>query len=80
MEQLKQLELKEPEPKKKPHKPRDTQKGVVKSMRKSEGKIEFLIIMKDEGYERWASLEEVSKRIPVAVCDYLLQKVKFGGK
>lgn len=54
MEQLKQLELKEPEPKRKPHKPRDSQKGVVKSMRKAEGKIEFLIIMKDEGYERWA--------------------------
>jgi hypothetical protein len=52
----------------------------VKSIRKNGNDIEFLVLLKSEGIEKWVGLEEVKMTIPVALCDYLLLKVKFGGK
>ncbi|CAD8144925.1 unnamed protein product [Paramecium octaurelia] len=63
-----------------PHKERSSEKGYVKSLRKNDGRIEFWIYIHDEGIERWVTLEEVKNRMPIALCDYLLQKIKFGGK
>ncbi|CAK58294.1 unnamed protein product (macronuclear) [Paramecium tetraurelia] len=67
-------------PKLTPHKERSSEKGYVKSLRKNDGRIEFWIYIHDEGIERWVTVEEVKNRMPIALCDYLLQKVKFGGK
>ncbi|CAD8061641.1 unnamed protein product [Paramecium sonneborni] len=62
------------------HKERIVENGVVKEARKISGKIEFLIMLKDEQELRWTNLEEVKSRIPIALCDYLLQRIKFNGK
>ncbi|CAK87995.1 unnamed protein product (macronuclear) [Paramecium tetraurelia] len=78
-EQLNQM-MEVEKPKLTPHKERSSEKGYVKSLRKNEGRIEFWIYIHEEGIERWVSLEEVKSRIPIALCDYLLQKIKFGGK
>ncbi|CAD8056851.1 unnamed protein product [Paramecium sonneborni] len=67
-------------PKVLPHKERSSEKGYVKSLRKNDGRIEFWIYIHEEGIERWVSLEELKNRMPIALCDFLLQKVKFGGK
>ncbi|CAD8142072.1 unnamed protein product [Paramecium pentaurelia] len=53
-----------------PHKERSSEKGT----------IEFLIYTHDECIERLVTLEEDKNRIPIVLCDYLLQKIKFGRK
>ncbi|CAD8132659.1 unnamed protein product [Paramecium octaurelia] len=63
-----------------PHRERIVENGVVKEARKISGKIEFQIMLKEEQELRWTNLEEVKARIPVALCDYLLQRIKFSGK
>ncbi|CAD8140134.1 unnamed protein product [Paramecium pentaurelia] len=76
-----QLEEIKPQPKQLiPHRERLVENGVVKEARKIQGKIEFLIMLKDEQELRWTNLEEVKTRIPIALCDYLLQRIKFSGK
>ncbi|CAD8059827.1 unnamed protein product [Paramecium sonneborni] len=80
-EQIKQrIEVEKPKVSLSPHLERKSEKGYVKSLRKNDGRIEFWIYIHEEGIERWVSLEEVKNRMPIALCDYLLQKVKFGGK
>ncbi|CAK74956.1 unnamed protein product (macronuclear) [Paramecium tetraurelia] len=63
-----------------PHRERIVENGVVKEARKISGKIEFQIMLKEEQELRWTNLEEVKTRIPIALCDYLLQRIKFSGK
>ncbi|CAD8048376.1 unnamed protein product [Paramecium primaurelia] len=59
----------------------EKQQLILHKKRSSEkGTIEYLIYTHDEGIERLVTLKEVKNSVTIALCDYLLQKIKFGRK
>ncbi|CAD8059418.1 unnamed protein product [Paramecium sonneborni] len=61
------------------HKPRKSKNCQVKSVRHNDGKIEFLVSFDDSTETKWTSLDEMKIKAPLAVCEFLLGKVKYGG-
>ncbi|CAD8144541.1 unnamed protein product [Paramecium octaurelia] len=61
------------------HKPRKSKPCQVKSVKHDCGRIEFFVCFDDSTESKWVSLEEMKEKAPLAVCEFLLGKVKYGG-
>ncbi|CAK75146.1 unnamed protein product (macronuclear) [Paramecium tetraurelia] len=62
-----------------PHKPRKSKPCQVKQVRHDNGRVDFLVCFEDSADQKWISLDEMKEKAPVAVCEFLLGKVKYGG-
>ncbi|CAD8044689.1 unnamed protein product [Paramecium primaurelia] len=62
-----------------PHKPRKSKPCQVKQVRHDNGRVDFLVCFEDSADQKWISLDEMKEKSPVAVCEFLLGKVKYGG-
>ncbi|CAD8133043.1 unnamed protein product [Paramecium octaurelia] len=62
-----------------PHKPRKSKLCQVKQVRHDNGRVDFLVCFEDSADQKWISLDEMKEKAPVAVCEFLLGKVKYGG-
>ncbi|CAD8056480.1 unnamed protein product [Paramecium sonneborni] len=60
------------------HKPRKSKPCQVKSVKHDNGKIEFLVCFDDSTETKWVTLDEMKEKAPLAICEFLLGKVKYG--